>query len=252
MAVKVIERRRSFRHACIGDLPAPLLRANGNTPLTATLIDVSRIGIGMLSGTDLEVGEALVLALPEHALKLVVSGKLPLPSQKQFRYGLTAADPAEDLEARLRASGSLAASDARAPVIPAVKTGRGVDYRAARYTIDWDLRVDAKTLGTKFCYQLLVANISRSGFLVTTFHKEIAPFLVNTLIDITVDPECKFLAHPVHGFAKVVRQLLEKDAASGSKKVSFGLVISEIFTEDKSTWESFMRTLEKDAEPYIE
>ena len=87
---------------------------------------------------------------------------------------------------------------------------------------------------------------------MTTFQKEIAPFLVNTLIDITVDPESKFLAHPVHGFAKVVRQVLEKDAASGSKKVSFGLVISEIFTEDKATWESFMRTLEKDAELYTE
>lgn len=250
MVVKILERRRFVRHACVGALPAKLIRKKDNSPLACQSIDASRLGLGLQSVTEMDQDEELILDIINHPIALKVIAKSQSEGVNLWRYGLIVLDEREDLEAQFRASG-LITSQERAPArgSDANKPRQGADERATRFGIDWELPIDTKVFGSRTAHRLYVANISRSGMLVTTFESHVESIRANMLIDIALDPEKKYLPRVIHGFAKVIRQFVEKLPDSPhQQKVSLGIVISEIFPEDKPTWESFMRSLEREAE----
>ncbi len=252
MAVKVLDRRRFVRVASIGTLPAPLIRELDASPVVCKSTDVSPLGLGILSSIDLSVDEGLKMEISGESIQLKVATKVQDSGAKQWRYGLLVVDETIDLEHRFRVLGLIYSPEKAvsrgSTQVPKKSEKRASDDRAPRFGIDWELPIDANTLGNRTIFKLYIANISRSGMLMTSFETKVGHLAVNALLDITIDPQKKYLSRPIHGFAKVVQSFAEKSTDPTKKNVSFGIVISEIFPEDKAAWDLFIRSLEKASE----
>jgi len=114
--------------------------------------------------------------------------------------------------------------------------------RAPRVTLATDLTVDAKTLGTNTTYRLSSGNVSKSGLLLQWHNDSRVPFIVNTLVEMTIDPGTGFLRQPVNCLGKIVRREGAMDGPS-----SFGVRIIQIDNADLEVWETCVGVLERDA-----
>ncbi len=112
--------------------------------------------------------------------------------------------------------------------------------RAPRYNTDSELVVHSKTIGTALCYKLKTEDISVSGLLLSWDHNSRVPFLINTLIEMEIDPDCKLLDRPLSCVGKVVRRF-GSDQASGTK---FGISIVQMDTNSIQDWENCVGSLE--------
>lgn len=114
--------------------------------------------------------------------------------------------------------------------------------RAPRVPLD--LKVHSRTIGTNVAYSLTTADVSRSGLLLVWQHDEKVPFIVNTLLELTIDPLSRCLEKPVSCLGKVVRR--EENASdeheSGTK---LGVQIVQIDKSDQHIWEGCLGELEK-------
>jgi hypothetical protein len=112
--------------------------------------------------------------------------------------------------------------------------------RAPRVSID--LIVESKTLGTNAAYSMSTEDVSRSGLLLVWERESKMPFIVNTLIEMTIDPKGSCLSKPVTCLGKVVR----KDAQDGSSQSTrFGIQIVQMDPGDIQNWEVCLSELEK-------
>jgi hypothetical protein len=112
--------------------------------------------------------------------------------------------------------------------------------RAPRVAID--LVVESKTLGTSAAYSMSTEDVSRSGLLLVWERESKMPFIVNTLIEMTIDPEGSCLSRPVTCLGKVVR----RDAQNGSSQTTrFGIQIVQMDSSDIQNWEGCLSELEK-------
>ena len=118
---------------------------------------------------------------------------------------------------------------------------------APRYrTMDQALRVTSRTLGVPVDYELVSANISKSGILMEYASgqgqpvNQRIPFNVNTLVELTIDPGQQWLQRPVQCVGKVVRLA---HAASGA--IQYGVKIVQIEGGENEVWESCFRHLEE-------
>ena len=98
--------------------------------------------------------------------------------------------------------------------------------------------VESKTIGTEIAYRLTTENLSRSGMLLSWNRSTSVPFIVNTIVELRIDPGTSHLAAPVSCLGKVVR----RDDASGTK---LGIQIIQINNDDLVAWESCVATIEK-------
>jgi len=112
--------------------------------------------------------------------------------------------------------------------------------RARRIDVGERVSVETKTLGTAMSFVLGMENLSRSGLLLSKGRNYKVPFQLNTLVEITVDPEQKVFERPVNALAKVVRF----GEASPGQQASFGLRIIQIDTKDNEIWEKCVAGLE--------
>lgn len=115
--------------------------------------------------------------------------------------------------------------------------------RAQRMDVDGSMVVDSKTLGTSITYRLTTRNVSKSGMLLSWNNDSHVPFIVNTLIEMTIDPGARWLSQPVPCLGKVVRR-----EEGGSAGASFGIRIIQIDNSDLEAWEACVGSLERDAE----
>ncbi len=112
--------------------------------------------------------------------------------------------------------------------------------RAPRVSID--LVVESKTLGTSAAYSMSTEDVSRSGLLLVWERETKMPFIVNTLIEMTIDPKGSCLSKPVTCLGKVVR----RDAQDGdSQSTRFGIQIVQMDPGDIQNWEGCLSELEK-------
>jgi hypothetical protein len=112
--------------------------------------------------------------------------------------------------------------------------------RAPRVAID--LVVESKTLGTSAAYSMSTEDVSRSGLLLVWERESKMPFIVNTLIEMTIDPTGSCLSKPVTCLGKVVR----RDAQDGSGQTTrFGIQIVQMDPGDIQNWEGCLSELEK-------
>jgi hypothetical protein len=124
---------------------------------------------------------------------------------------------------------------------------------ASRYrTMGQALRVTSRTLGVPVEYELVSANISKSGILMEYptgqnvqggergKGNQRIPFNVNTLLELTIDPGQQWLQRPVQCVGKVVRL-----AHSASGAIQYGVKIVQIEGGENEVWESCFRHLEE-------
>jgi hypothetical protein len=115
--------------------------------------------------------------------------------------------------------------------------------RSPRFQTDRDLMVHSKTIGTSLCYKLRTEDISVSGLLLTWSHNTQVPFLINTLIEMEIDPDGQWLDRPLNCVGKVVRKFGD-DSDNGTK---FGITIVQMDTNSIQEWESCVGSLERRA-----
>lgn len=114
--------------------------------------------------------------------------------------------------------------------------------RAPRVPLD--LQVQSRTIGTNVAYSLSTEDVSRSGLLLVWQHGETMPFIVNTLLELTIDPHGSCLEKPVSCLGKVVRREQES-AKEGDPSTKLGIQIVQIDKGDQTVWEGCLGELER-------
>jgi hypothetical protein len=107
-----------------------------------------------------------------------------------------------------------------------------------------DLEVESRTIGTDASYSLITEDISRSGLLLVWDRDVKMPFIVNTLLELTIDPSGSCLDKPVSCLGKVVRREAESEDGKGHQ-TRLGIQIVQIDNNDLQAWEGCLTQLEK-------
>lgn len=111
---------------------------------------------------------------------------------------------------------------------------------ATRFVPPQDLKVSAKTLGTKFSYDLPIANLSRSGMLLQCINsRQNPPFIENTLLEIELVTTLRGQPRRIACFGKVVRKYSE------NQSLHYGVRIIHSDENDQVEWMSLITTFEK-------
>jgi len=122
---------------------------------------------------------------------------------------------------------------------------RGPKVRGARCArVPATVTVASRTLGTEASYVLATLDVSASGLLCSFDRHGKMPFLVNTILEVTIDPGCTLLDVPLSCLAKVVRR--ENDPAEKNHSTGrLGIQILQMDQTDSTLWESCVALLEK-------
>ncbi len=121
---------------------------------------------------------------------------------------------------------------------PLAKSAR---VRAPRMPIQ--INVSLKTIGTDAAYKMSALNVSKSGLLLESDRKIKVPFLLNTILDMEIDPGSTVLECSVKCLAKVVR-ILTEDENNEPMDAQYGIQIVQIEDSSASTWENGVTQLE--------
>ena len=116
--------------------------------------------------------------------------------------------------------------------------------RATRVPID--ITVESKTIGTEAWCKMTTVDISKSGMLLTWSRKSKMPYIENTIIELTIDPDGRHFKAPVFCLAKVVRKAKPEKSASyrGDLGRELGVQIVQIDNDDYDVWENCLNQLE--------
>jgi hypothetical protein len=114
-----------------------------------------------------------------------------------------------------------------------------IGVRAKRVRGAGGLVAQSKTLGAPLSYKMETDNLSRTGVLLTPATKQRVPFRINTLIEMTLDPDGAVIGRPLYCLGKVVR--LEEDDADLPR---FGVQIVQMDSRDLDVWEECLTTFE--------
>lgn len=111
--------------------------------------------------------------------------------------------------------------------------------RAKRIGVTQSVDVESRTLGTLMTYNMSTGNVSRSGLLLQVGTNRKVPYLVNTIVELTVDKDCQMFDRPVSCLGKVVRVTLD-----GERRPQYGVQIIQLDGDDLSVWEKGVNELE--------
>jgi hypothetical protein len=111
---------------------------------------------------------------------------------------------------------------------------------ATRLTPPKDLKVSAKTLGTRLSFDIPVANISRSGMLLQWANlKQSLPFIENTILELELTTTLRGQPRRISCFGKVVRKFNEDE------KTQYGVRVILSDENEHVEWMSLITTFEK-------
>ncbi len=110
--------------------------------------------------------------------------------------------------------------------------------------VPMDLQVESRTIGTSAAYRFSTIDISRSGLLLAWERETRMPFIVNTLLELTIDPSATHLQKPVSCLGKVVRREAESEDGKGNQ-ARIGIQIVQIDNADLQSWEGCLVELER-------
>ena len=92
------ERRINKRYALTGVIPGRIQVESTNSDLNCRPIDISNGGLGLISSTNLQVGDRLVLYFRDQKIIMEVQWVQPdFAKSDAFRYGLALEDKSLDL-----------------------------------------------------------------------------------------------------------------------------------------------------------
>lgn len=112
---------------------------------------------------------------------------------------------------------------------------------APRIKTQGRLKVVSKTLGTRYQYQFDTQNASSSGLLLASIEGGHIPFLENTIVELTIDPECHWGQQPVLALGKVIRRetvVDESQPRDPHRVTRIGVQIVQIDSDQLVAWES--------------
>lgn len=133
-----------------------------------------------------------------------------------------------------------------------LRTNKKRGSRCAR--VPAEVIISSRTIGTDASYVLATLDVSSSGILCSFDRHGKMPFIVNTILEVTIDPGRSMLDVPLNCLAKVVRREndpAERNHASGR----LGIQILQMDQADSTLWETCVAVLEKKfgriAEPLV-
>lgn len=124
-----------------------------------------------------------------------------------------------------------------------VRLVRPTKLRSRAPRVPVDLEVESRTIGSHASYNLYTHDISRSGLLLVWDRDVKMPFIVNTLIEMVIDPGSNCLDKPVTCLGKVVRR--DADGPEDKFHARLGVQIVQIDNTDLLAWEGCLAQLER-------
>jgi hypothetical protein len=124
-----------------------------------------------------------------------------------------------------------------------VRLVRPTKLRSRAPRVPVDLEVESRTIGSHASYNLYTHDISRSGLLLVWDRDVKMPFIVNTLIEMVIDPGSNCLDKPVTCLGKVVRR--DADGPEDRFHARLGVQIVQIDNTDLLAWEGCLAQLER-------
>lgn len=124
--------------------------------------------------------------------------------------------------------------------------------RAPRFSSD--LHILIKTFGCRNCYDLVVANVSQSGILLSA-KKNSLPFMVSTIVEVIIDPNGSYFRKPMHCIGKVTRiETLVQDGeeAVPDGYIKMGICITDIDENHQIIWNDYIDSLSQKSNQFEE
>ena len=103
--------------------------------------------------------------------------------------------------------------------------------RNPRHQLDCEIAVTVRTIGSDLSFPLSTRLVSKSGMLLNWVSSLHVPFLPNTIVSMTIDPNSAVLTNPLECLGKVVVRL------PGASGPDFGISIIQIDARDLNEWE---------------
>lgn len=210
----------------------PMYRAADQRIFEYQPFEVSKLSLGIIGQPGLSQGSRVVLDTQMGRIELEVEGAVATAADSAglARYRLTTHDPRIDMERVFAQSGchrKLAMSDRR--------------IQCARFEVQPNLTVRARTFGARDHYSLNSVNISKSGLLMHADARDRVPFIVNTLLEVQLEGG-NWLREPVSCLAKVVRN--EVTQHDGKRVHEFGIKFIEFSDHGMEVWKDAITNIE--------
>ena len=213
---KMLDRRQFIRYRCKGILPGVMyLDGNRGVKVVCTPLDVSRIGLAIMTQQEIPKGETLFFETNSETVPLKIMFTCQNPhNPDEFRYGLMSERNDFDLETVFRKAGCIEINSNYRTLNLSKKATENLKVeemfapalRATRFKPDQLLRVDAKTFGSRDFYQLAIEDLSLSGIHLSVQNQEKVPFVLNTILELVIDPKKSLLEEPIAVSVKVVHR----------------------------------------------
>jgi hypothetical protein len=201
-----------------------LFTKQDRTALSYLPVEISRLSLSFLTSREAcSRGERLLMTTADREIELLITGV------QASREGVVAVsskvmDPKVSLESALSEVAELKAM------------GEKLTLRAARIGLVEGLSVKAKTFGSLDSYLFCVGDVSKTGLKLTTRDEDIAPFSLNTVIELQILAVDK---KPFSGLGKIVRR---EPSASG---VEFGVRLVDNDERFVTAWSSIVDLCEQ-------
>lgn len=116
--------------------------------------------------------------------------------------------------------------------------------RAKRVSVGTGVTAETRTIGAPLAFLLTLENVSQTGLLLSASGKGRIPYQINTLIELTLDPNASRIGRPIHLLGRVVRTASAQAEEAGRQ---FGVQIVQIDSRDNAHWDRFVGLFEPPA-----
>ncbi len=119
-----------------------------------------------------------------------------------------------------------------------------------RFSTNNGLRISVNTFGPTPAFHCTTLNVSRSGLLFAPTSAVFMPFRVNTLLEITIKTDEKFVSNEIRCLAKVVRKR-ESERPNDTHNQYFGVQFIEFQEMGQMEWMLAVAHIERDANDHL-
>lgn len=213
-------------------------------------VEMSRFSLSLLTDVSPEQLHTVLLKSQNGAIELVQQNAREDDVQRELHLiRFKARNHVANVEEAVRNVAELKNVNSAGPVRV---FSRDRFIRAARFPLQNDLSVKAKTFGTSANYPLAAENVSKSGILLTGLG-EVPPFKEGTILELTIDPVARHFKAPVACLAKVVRYESQQgengaagDLVATKSKSKFALQLIDLEPLIADIWGEFVDRMEQE------
>ncbi len=215
-----------------------LFRNNESELLRYWPIEASKYMMRILVDEEISTNETLWIKNKAIKIKLQVD-----QVSKNFRnsdfhlISLSSVTLTGSLDAILHSSSEVARHTGGEELKPHIANSK-LAIRAPRFCPAPPVFIEAKTFGSIDIFKFKTVDLSKSGMLVTETDEQ-APFIIHTIVELTIDPSGIVFEAPLNCLGKIVR----KDRSE--LKAKFGIQLIDLTPSLLKTWEFYIAGLER-------